>query len=245
MTTKTQETYGIVGDEEELRKFLAWLPDVKKGETIYVAVLARSKYSAEAGLPTFNSDRHQCSRFFTGKEDMIDRLYTREAPIGRYKCKGITVPQEAIAVYCSINHRSLTGGRAQLIARYADAMVGSDPRPNHEIATTHVHKHLAVRQFVDFDIDGRGIEEIVPLLVPMVDPRFVTIVQTRGGVHVLVESKKMPEPYKRTWYNDIKGIGGVDQTGDVLLPGPGCYQGNFIPRLYPMVELMEKMGLSK
>jgi hypothetical protein len=57
------------------------------------------------------------------------------------------------------------------------------------------------------------------------------VVQTRGGCHALIDTSLVPAPRQRTFYVAMMAIDGVDQAGDLLLPVPGCVQGDASPTL--------------
>lgn len=57
----------------------------------------------------------------------------------------------------------------------------------------------------------------------------LTFVETRGGVHCLVETSKVKPELKKSWYMSMKKLSNLDQAGDQLLPVPGSIQGGFVP----------------
>jgi hypothetical protein len=58
----------------------------------------------------------------------------------------------------------------------------------------------------------------------------IKIVETRGGYHVLVDPSTVEESFKKNWYQELAKQPHTDQTGDQLIPIPGCVQGDFMPR---------------
>lgn len=61
------------------------------------------------------------------------------------------------------------------------------------------------------------------------------IIKTRGGYHILVETEKIAEEYKKKWYNNFtqtkSDIFTVMANSDNMVPVPGCTQSNFSPIL--------------
>jgi len=64
-----------------------------------------------------------------------------------------------------------------------------------------------------------------------INKNCLNIIKTKNGFHLLVELSKIDNIYKKTWYNDILKLPGVDVRGDCLVPVPGTIQGNFTPKL--------------
>lgn len=86
---------------------------------------------------------------------------------------------------------------------------------------------------MDFDFDLSSKEEIKPLLgkiLELVNEDAVTFIESRGGVHVLIEPTKVDDRFKRNFYQNIMKLPNVDQSGDQMIPCVGATQGNFIPR---------------
>ena len=49
-----------------------------------------------------------------------------------------------------------------------------------------------------------------------------TFLETRGGVHVLVNTALVDSKHKN-WYPELSKQIEPDQTGDLLIPVPGCW----------------------
>jgi len=68
-----------------------------------------------------------------------------------------------------------------------------------------------------------------------------TIIETRGGYHLLIEPEKATEYRQATfndknWYQKIQKKYPVDQSGDQLIPVVGTYQGGFVPRFKEKIK---------
>lgn len=231
--------YNVVVDEEEFNKFLQWLPPLEKEECHYVALLARDKYIRDLGIGTFNSDKHQCSRFITTHERLLLKLKQCETAVGSYAVKGTCVPQQALAAYMTINPRSQTKAAKWLLKRLADVVADGEQNVNvYQESLTAIHKSIGRKLFVDVDFDNVEIEYTVKEMGKLINPDCVKILETRGGFHAIIRLDAIEEKYVKSWWKLITSLPGADIAGDTLIPIPGTYQGGFVPTLFDMKEFL-------
>ena len=81
--------------------------------------------------------------------------------------------------------------------------------------------------YVDFDFDTN--EPSAFDFSDVVNCEACTILDTRGGFHLLIEPDKVHDKYKKSWYQNISKRSGCDVRGDNMIPIVGCSQGNYIP----------------
>ena len=67
----TQTHYKIILDEDRLRKFIEWLPELHNKETYYVCLFARSKYTEQMKI---NGGQLQLRRFISKKEYLFQKI---------------------------------------------------------------------------------------------------------------------------------------------------------------------------
>ena len=231
--------YQVVVDEDEFNKFLKWLPPLEKEECHYVALLARDKYIRDLGIGTFNSDKHQCSRFTTTHDRLLLKLKQCETAVGNYAVKGIEVPQQALAAYMTINPRSQTKAAKWLLKRLADVVADGEQNVNvYQESLTAIHKSVGRKLFVDVDFDNVALEQTVVEMSRYVNVDAVKILETRGGFHAIIRLDKIHDKYVKSWYKNITTMNGADAAGDTLIPIPGTYQGGWVPKLYDMSEFI-------
>lgn len=227
--------YEIITDEKEFNKFLDWLPDLGPDEKYYSCLIARNKYVKDLGIGTLSSDKHQCARFATTKERLELKLRQLESPLGSYAVKGKEVPQEALALYLCPNPRSERKAARTLLKRLADVVADNEPSPNvYQESLTALHQSVSRKIFFDVDFDGVDLCETVKEVSKMINPDACTVLKTRGGFHLLIRLELIQQQFVKSWYKNITGLPGADNTGDALIPVPGSYQGGFIPTMYPL-----------
>ena len=229
----------VIVDDVEFQKFVEWLPPLEKEECHYAALLARDKYSRDLDIGTFNSDKHQCSRFVTNTERLLLKLKQCETEVGNYSVKGIEIPQQALAAYMTINPRSQTKAAKWLLKRLADVVADGEQNVNvYQESLTAIHKSVGRKLFVDVDFDNVALEQTVVEMSRYVNADAVKILETRGGFHAIIRLDKIHDKYVKSWYKNITTMNGADIAGDTLIPIPGTYQGGWVPKLYNMFEFI-------
>jgi hypothetical protein len=221
--------YKIIVDEDRLKSFIDWLPELKKNEAYYVCLFARAKYAPGIVL---SSGQTQLKRFTSNKEHLLSKIKQLECPIGSYTYKGIALPQESLALYINPNPRDLEKATKNALIKFAHLITkpytGYNPHTEilSEIQVSHSRK-----PFMDFDFDNIDYKDAIDFIKEknIINLDALTIVKTRGGCHVLVEADKIQKQFTKTWYQSIVSMDGVDKSGDGLLPVPGCTQGGFSP----------------
>jgi hypothetical protein len=220
--------YKIIQDEQLLRDFIAWLPDLKKGETYYVTLLARSKYAAPGAL---TSDKAQLKRFTSDKDLLFSKIQQLECVFGAYSSKGQPIPQEALALYINPNPRSLEIAAKESLIKLAQLITkdynGYNP---HQEVMSEIQKACARKVYFDLDYDHVALEDVMAVARESMNVNCLQVLQTRGGFHVLVELEKLEKRFAKSWYKAMTSIPGCDIKGDNLIPVPGCFQGGFMPR---------------
>lgn len=234
--------YKIVQNEQALREFIDWLPELEPDEIYYLALFARKKYSPE--LRHSKTDKTQLKRFTSDKTKLFDKIKQLECAVGSYRLKGVEAPQESLALYITVNPRSQTLAARGSLKKLADLV--SNPYQGwnvHQEILSQIQKAKSRTCWVDFDIDlnssdGSGeavflnkFLEFKQVLIPE-DPwtynSNIKLLKTHSGYHILINPV-----YKfscKFWYKLIIQTFSVDQTGDNMIPVVGCSQGGFVPK---------------
>lgn len=225
--------YTVIVNADQVKRFINWLPEITDSETYYVSLFARKKYLSEEQKQSFRADKQQCKRFVSPKARLFNKLQQLECPQGCYTSKDTVVPQQALTTYISINPRSQTKALRTCLPRFADLIIGKQPHVNvYQEAMSALHQSKSVTNFVDMDIDGKTWDDVLLQIQPNINANAVHMLDTRGGIHLLIDPNKVNAEYKRSWWPKLSSIDGVDITGDNLIPIPGCVQGDYVPTLY-------------
>lgn len=224
--------YVVITNEALLKEFIDWLPELQVNEKYYLCLFARNKYIRDLGLERL-PDKAQLKRFTSNKSKLLTKIKQLEVPLNAYSNNGINVPQEALALYITVNPRDLYNATLDTISALSKSIKDKSPHLNpHQEALSIIHKSKGKTHYIDFDIDESDKDTLIQLVNQIktyVNEDAITWLRTRGGLHVLVNPNKVEVEYKNSYYKSISSISQVDQKGDLLIPVPGTYQGGFTP----------------
>lgn len=183
-------SYKFILDEAIFKRFVDWLPELNAEECYYVVALARNKYVRDLPnvdkLAHIRSDKQQIARFVCNKERLVRRVRQLECALGAYKTKeGLPVPQEAMAVYISVNPRSHLIGAKNALKRIADLITQeySNYRLDHEVLSC-IQEACSRKIFMDIDFDGVPIEQTIGEVKKHINLDCVSVLKTRGGAFI-------------------------------------------------------------
>lgn len=228
--------YEIIKDEEALKSFIEWLPDLEESETYYLCLFARSKYTKDLegknGIPHIKSDKAQLKRFTSRKKDLLTKIRQLECSVGSYTQREIIIPQEALALYITVNPRDMWKAMYGSIRHLATCLQNTNRGVNpHQEVMSEIQRSKSRTCYVDFDLDSKRTHPTDLIeFGKIINTEAITIIETRGGYHILVDPKKVEDQYRKTWYQNMSKLPNVDQTGDCMIPVVGCTQGNFVPK---------------
>lgn len=217
--------YQIISNKEKLLEFIEWLPALEANEKYYCCLFARKKYCADQ---IKSNDKTQLKRFLSDKARLYQKIKQLEVPFGAYQLKDIAAPQESLALYINPNPRNLKKATFDGIIKLTQLLKNDNKNFNpHAELLSCIQKTIGRKIYLDFDVDFKDFD--FDKLKGIINLSCMDIVETRGGYHLLVRLAEIEKGYKKTFYQRISALG-VDQTGDQLLPVPGCMQGGFVPR---------------
>jgi hypothetical protein len=202
------------------------------------------------------SDKTQLKRFVSSKHNLLSKIQQLECPIGCYVNKqGDAITDDGLVLYITLNPRDMRKASFASIAGLAGMLSKHDEgdlNPHSEVLS-QIHKAKSRSVFVHFDIDvvtgeasdanstksTLSVDEIYLKACRIVGKDAVTIIQTRGGCHVLVYPEKVFSLTKN-WHPILVRELKCDQVGDLMVPVVGCCQGGFVPHFYDATTLQSK-----
>lgn len=218
------ENYKIIYDEAELDRFIDWLPELAVNEKLYYSLFCRKKYFEQA---IKSNDKTQLKRGLATKANLKDKIRQLEVKLGQWKLRDMEVPQEALVFYVMPNPRCMIKATYKAIRHCADLLENTNKGYNLVQETMScVQKSKSRTVFVDFDIDDKTADLHLLKQVGLPEDCY-TVVETRGGYHILVDVRRFQGKDYPHWYNNMKELFVVDQVQDQLLPVPGTIQGDF------------------
>jgi hypothetical protein len=221
--------YTIIKDMDRLRNFVEWLPDLEQHEIFYLALFARKKY-CEA-IKDIKTDKAQCKRFTSTKRRLVEKIRQLECPLESYSIKGITIPQEALALYISVNPRDLRAATKNGLIKLAHLITqeynGYNP---HQEIMSEIQRACSRKLWYDFDFDNVDVADTLRQVEKIINLDCVRALETHSGFHLLVRLQAIHEEFNKTWHREMTALPGVDVRGDNLIPVPGCVQGSHVPR---------------
>jgi hypothetical protein len=220
--------YEIIKDKDKLFDFINWLPELKSNEIFYVVLLGRNKYCKD--IVHLNSDKQQLKRFTSTKEQLYIKIKQLECEIGSYYQKETPIPQEALAIYITINPRNIELAAKNSLKKLADLITqpytGYNP---YQEVMSEIQKSTSRKIYFDMDFDDTEVNEIISEIKQYININCLKILKTRGGFHLIIKLDEIEDKYKKIWYQGLINLEGSDSKRDEMTPIPGCSQGNFIP----------------
>jgi hypothetical protein len=176
--------YKVINDERLLKEFIEWLPDCNGQEQYYLSLLARSKYLS--GDHVIKSDKQQLKRFTSRKEHLFDKIRQLECAVGSYQQGGNAIPQEALALYITVNPRDLWKATYASLVTFAKKIQNNHNTINpQQEAMNEIQVSCSNKYHIDIDVDVKD-PQILQQIKSFINPSCLTILETRGGYHVLV-----------------------------------------------------------
>lgn len=236
--------YKIILCEDELNKFINFLPTLDKNECYYFTLFARKKY-LNSNIKAFK-DNFILKRFIVSKKEQIkNRIERLEVKKGLYLDENDNlIPEECLALYIGINPKILELSQKKIAIELFNSCIDNEIVNLKSVVYTLINNSSKNKKFTDFDFDFKNNQDKHDLFLKTVEElkkvlniEAFNILITKNGLHVLVEHDKVKPEFKNSWYLKISALDNCDIKGDNLIPVAGCSQGEFVPYLLHGIEL--------
>lgn len=222
------QNYKIINNPDAVKEFIDWLPDLKDNEKFYLSLFARKKYCRDV---IDSNDKTQLKRFTSDKERMFDKLNQLELTLGKWRIKGKEAPQESLVLYIHPIPRDMRIATNKMGKKCWDLIENKNYNLVAEAMSCVQSSKSKSVKLVTFDIDDSDadmsyLNEIFPF-------KCYDYIKTRGGYHVIVNTKKIKMDFRKNWYMEIKNYYNIeDKCGDIMSPFPGTIQGGHVPEFF-------------
>jgi hypothetical protein len=237
--------YDFLRDERELECFAdRVLPEVTADECFLLMLCARRKYLAEDEKAQLVLGEAASVRreIVSERGKLLQKVKELCVGTGLYKDRnGQPIPEHAFAVYVTPNPRSYRKAAVQIISELAEGLADGRPLRLERLVKTQIHRAVSRKLYLDLDIDPAGGDDwqVVAARARAIlgQTPFHTI-QTRGGAHLLVQTRQLDRAVKRTFYRQLRELGEgmaglLEIRSDAMVPVPGTTQGGKMPALLP------------
>lgn len=235
---KQVEIYNFISDEEKLKKFIESLEDTKENEKYLVSLFARKKYD-KTGL--LKSDKSQVKRFLSTKENLVNDIKKLQVEKGLYTFDGQPIPEDSFVLYINPTPRDLKKAYFEILKEVSNSIYNDRFINVKSMMYNCVHKSRVSGGVYDVDLDlkeefkGTTFEDINKIIEKYDILPFgcYDLVKTRGGFHVMVKLKLVPEKYKKSWHLGFRNLlnkmdyvfDDVMMNSDGFIPIAGTLQG--------------------
>jgi hypothetical protein len=162
---------------------------------------------------------------------MRNRIKHLEVEVGTYFTRdGKPIPLEALSLYISVNPRSHVLATKESLKMLADYL--TKPYDGYRLdqdVISCIQKACGNKVYMDLDFDNVDLYSTLEQAWKYINTSCLTVVKTRGGFHLLVRLEDIHPDMKKSWYQGLTSLPGVDVRGDNLIPVPGTTQGGFMP----------------
>ena len=236
-------TYDLLPSPDDLRAFVgAVVPDLTDDEALLLFLNARAKYLSDderraLAMPSTLILRREV---IARKEQITERVAHFCIREGHYTDRdGRPIPEHALAVYLTPNPRSQRKAALATLKALADGLFEDRPLRVVRTAVSSLHTSVSRKTYLDLDLDlgdGDDLDGLLARVREALGNTVAPVVHTRGGAHVLVETKTLDPAVKKTFYREIQEISGamageIEIRSDTMVPVPGTRQGGAVVRL--------------
>ena len=234
-------SYILIHDVEQVKLFerLFYSPDEENNRIFLTYIAVRKKYCSKLSnngcfkrtVVHYSDDEKQ--------QKLVDVVRNYEIPLDTYKDQrsGIPVPQNAIALYTSINPRNAIHATQSLTNDILENAFANEHKFFSHIDQKFKNKlqKYPVKKYIGIDLDTKDEEIFQKVMKDICEyVNVYVVIETRGGYHIIIPKRELQRTtnglsaghflYTRLSekYDAINKI-----SSDLFSPIPGTYQGGF------------------
>lgn len=173
------------------------------------------------------------------QKKLVNAIRNYEIPLGTYKDQRTRnpIPQEALALYTSVNPRNAIHATQSLTSDILDKAFSDEKKYFSHVDQQFKNKlqKYAVKQYIGIDLDTKDEEIYKQIMTDITEyVNVYVVIETRGGYHIIIPKRELQRTtnglsaghflYTRLSekYEEIDKI-----SSDLFSPIPGTYQGGF------------------
>lgn len=226
--------YKLIHEEEQLQKFISFLPDLNTNEGYFLILIARKKWHPESKIPSAHKLKRET---LSSKDKIIQTIRQWEVNVGAYQSNGIAIDQKNLGVYIGYNPKDQYAACFELINKCLANIKSNKQGINvKSMANDVIQGSNGTKNFIDIDVDIKEDEnywDIVSFIKSIIADEHLTFVKTNGGFHCLVKLAGLKG--NNTWHQQIQAHtfkSELNIMSNDLMPIVGCNQGKFIPYFF-------------
>lgn len=223
--------YKLIHDQEQLQRFIDFLPELNQNEGYFLILIARKKWYPESGIPSAHKLKRETANT---KSKIIQIIRQWEVSEGTYESDCKPIDQRNLGVYIGFNPKNQYNACFELIQKCLDNIKRQEKNINvKSMANDIIQSSNGSKNFIDIDMDikeGEIYLDIVQFIRSVIADENLTFIKTNGGFHCLIRLDGMKGD--STWYNKIKAHkfkSELNIMSNDLIPVVGCNQGQYVP----------------
>ena len=236
--------YSIIKNREELEQFIEWLPELGNSK-FYVSLYARKKYNTPtSGTPGLKADKSQLKRFTADKKTLLNKIEKLEVSKGLYTTdNNLIIDESSLALYITPNPRNMHKAALKLIAEITNKISEDFKIDNPQALALNMIQKYGIKKYFDIDVDltTEGLKadrnvmfnDLNERVSTFLNMEAVTVIQTHGGFHYLVNKDEVKPEFKNKWFMGFTNLKTefyeTTMNDDNQVPVPGCTQGGKYP----------------
>ena len=234
--------YKLIHNQEELQKFVDFLPELNPNEGYFIILIARKKWFPESGI----ASAHKLRRETVGRKDkIIHTIKQWEIEESGYDSNGTPIDIKNLGVYIGFNPKNQHKACFELINQCLEAIKSNKENINvKSMANDVIQGSNGTKNFIDVDVDIKEDEnylDIVSYIKDLINPSRLTFIKTNGGFHALINLIKcegegrmmeLSPNHGNQWYQKLQNHpfkSELNIMSNDLVPVVGCNQGKYIP----------------